>query len=139
MSMSTLASEFHRLADPVNSSAPSNTKWSAVERLVAEALAAHEDDVYAATVNKAGNLSVRMVQSKNARSSVALVMWTGPDETDFDRTISAVQKHLVGRQLVLVARRDLAGTWRVVAALAPGGNVPAAITSAWAGVVVMPL
>lgn len=135
VSGSVLSAEFARVAAPVDPSKPSTTKWDPVSRLIAEALHVPEHDVYTATVSKAGNLSVRTEQSKRAVASTApivVVMWTGPDDGDFDRTVTAAQAHLSSRTAVLVARRvGPSSKWTMVTVLSPSGAVPAAIATAW--------
>lgn len=135
MSASVLATKFRDLADRVNPSLTSNTKWEPIDKLMAEALGLDDEDVYAVTVSKAGNLSVRTTQSKTAGASVVIVMWTGEAQRspyDFDRTVEAARGHLADRDLVLVARRSegLAG-WEIVVAMSSTGKIPGVIASAW--------
>jgi hypothetical protein len=134
MSGAALAAEFMRRADPVNPSSKSNTKWHPVNMLLAEVLGREDEDVYAATVSKAGNLSVRTEQSKTADAFVIVVMWTGENQgpNDFDSTITAIRKHLADRDLVFVARRanDLSG-WGIVASLSANSKMPAIVAEAW--------
>jgi hypothetical protein len=134
MSGAALAEEFMRRADPVNPSSKSNTKWNPVNMLLEEVLGRERRDVYAATVSKASNLSVRTEQSKTAGASVIVAMWTGENKvrSDFDSTIAAIRKHRADRDLVLVARRANGKTgWGIVASLSASGKMPAVIAGAW--------
>jgi hypothetical protein len=143
--MAALANDFARAAAPVNPSLTSTTKWRPATRLVAEALHLADDDVYGATVSKAGNLSVRGVQSKGAVARVLVAFWTGKSEADFDSTVTAVRNHCTSRDLVLVARRtgelpDGSPYWSVEVVLCPPSSVvPSAISSAWPSITVLPL
>jgi hypothetical protein len=134
MSGAAFAAEFMRRADAVNPSLTSNTKWEPLDKLVAEALGRDDEDVYTATISKAGNLSVRTEQSKTAGASVIVAMWTGENQgpSDFDRTIIAIRKHLADRDLVLVAQRanGLSG-WGIVVSLSANGKMPAIVAEAW--------
>lgn len=134
MNPSVLAAEFMARADRVNPSLRSNTKWEPIDKLVAEALGLDDEDVYTATVSKAGNLSVRTSQSKSAGASVIVVMWTGEEQGphDFDHTVTAARTHLNDRDLVLLARRanGLTG-WEIVASLSANGTMPPVIAKAW--------
>jgi hypothetical protein len=134
MSEDDLAKEFSRRADKVDPSLTSNTKWEPIDKLVAEALGLEDEDVYTATVSKAGNLSVRTTQSKTAGASVIVVMWTGETQgrSDFDRTVEAAGKHLADRDLVLLARRKDGETgWKIVVSMSANGKMPSVIAKAW--------
>jgi hypothetical protein len=134
LSGKALAEEFMRRADAVNPSSTSITKWNPVNLLLEEVLRRERGDVYAATVSKAGNLSVRTEQSKTAGASVIVVMWTGEKQVrgDFDSTIAAIRKHRADRDLVLVARRaNGTSGWGIVASLSANGKMPAIIAGAW--------
>jgi hypothetical protein len=134
MSEDDLAKEFSRRADKVDPSLTSNTKWEPIDKLVAEALGLEDEDVYTATVSKAGNLSVRTTQSKTAGVSVIVVMWTGETQgrSDFDRTVEATGKHLADRDLVLLAQRKDGETgWEIVVSMSANGKMPSVIAKAW--------
>jgi hypothetical protein len=129
-----LAAEFMRRADAVDPSLTSITKWEPIDQLMAEVLGRDDEDVYAATVSKAGNLSVRTSQSKTAGASVIIVMWTGEQSgpNDFDYTVNAVRKHLADRGLVLLARRaNGVSGWEIAASLSASGGMPPIIAEAW--------
>ena len=134
MSGAAFAAEFMRRADAVNPSLTSITKWEPLDKLIAEALGRDDEDVYTATISKAGNLSVRTEQSKTAGASVIVAMWTGENQgpSDFDRTIIAIRKHLADRDLVLVAQRanGLSG-WGIVVSLSANGKIPVIVAEAW--------
>jgi len=134
MSEDDLAKEFSKRADKVDPSLTSNTKWEPIDRLMAEALGRDDEDVYTATVSKAGNLSVRTTQSKTAGALVIVVMWTGEKQGrhDFDRTVKAAAKHLADRNLVLLARRrDDETGWEIVVSMSANGKMPRVIAKAW--------
>lgn len=141
---SQLASEFQRVAATVVPSLTSITKWEAIDALLAEELGLEDSDVYTSTVSKAGNLSVRAEQSKNAGASVMVVMWTGKTERDFDRTVAAAHVHCGDRDLVLVAARTQIidargrGVW-TIRAIMPSGRPPSVLTTAWPAATVIPL
>lgn len=140
----SLADEFERRAAPVVPSLTSNTKWEPIDALLAEELGLAEDDVYTSTVSKAGNLSVRAEQSKNAGASVVVVMWTGKNQRDLDRTVAAAHVHCADRDLVLVAARSMIsdnvgrGKW-TVRAIMPSASPPSVLTAAWPAATVIPL
>jgi hypothetical protein len=134
MSEDDLAKEFSKRADKVDPSLTSNTKWEPIDKLIAEALGLDDEDVYAATVSKAGNLSVRTTQSKTAGASVIVVMWTGEKQGrhDFDRTVKAADKHLRDHDLVFLARRKDGETgWEIVVSMSATGMMPSVIAKAW--------
>jgi len=132
------------LAATVVPSLTSNTKWDAIDALLADELGLDDSDVYTSTVSKAGNLSVRAEQSKNAGASVMVVMWTGKNERDFDHTEAAVHVHCADRDLVLLAVRSQTldqagrGLW-TVRAIMPSGSPPSVLTRAWPAATVIPL
>lgn len=139
-----LASEFARVAGPVDPTRRSNTKWRPIDALLAEELGIGIDDVYTATLSKAGNLSVRLVQSRRADAGgVAVGMWTGRTEADFDRTVAAARTHLSDRDLVILAGRERVGSggpeWTVRVFLPGPNGVPPSLAQAWPNATVIPL
>ena len=134
MSEDDLAKEFSKRADKVDPSLTSNTKWEPIDKLIAEALGLDDEEVYTATVSKAGNLSVRTTQSKTAGASVIVAMWTGEKQGrhDFDRTVKAAGEHLADRDLALLARREDGKTgWEIIVSMSANGKMPSVIAKAW--------
>jgi hypothetical protein len=131
--MSSLASEIRRLAQRVQSDETSTTNWRPIELAVAEALGMRAYDVYASTVSKSGNLSVRMDQSPRARAApVFVAMFTGP-RSDEDRCVEAARRHGAGRSLVLVFADDAQGKTLLAIVKPRGQAVPATLASAYPG------
>lgn len=99
-----LASDIQRATAQVHSDEPSTTNWTLVEALLAEALNRGEGAIYAATVSKPGNLTVRMSQSDSARDAeVFVAMYTGDNDVLENCVNSAIKKAKTqGRHLVLV-------------------------------------
>lgn len=137
--MHPLAKDLNDAATAVDSTKQSNTKWAPVELLLAEALSEPEDEVYAATLSKAGNVAVRFNQSPKARAAgVVLGMFTG-GSADLSRTVdtAAGRFHVESRRLVLVFDQSL-GPWSLRAVLKPAGTqVPPILVAAWSSAVVL--
>jgi hypothetical protein len=104
MNQHSLAHDIQQATAHVHSDEPSTTNWALVEALLAEALHLGEGAVYAATVSKPGNLTVRMSQSDTARDAeVFVAMYTGDTSVIESCVNSAVKKAKTqGRLLVLI-------------------------------------
>jgi hypothetical protein len=130
---SPLARDIRLAAAQVQSDEPSTTNWGPVTDLIAEALHLGEGAVYAATVSKPGNLSVRMSQSDDARDAdVFVAMYTGDRKIIQSCVESAVKRaRRQGRQLVLVFADLGAGMKLAAAVKQPTDSIPSALAQAF--------
>lgn len=128
-----LAAEIKRVAAEIQASKVSNTKWGPIEDLIAEATHVAEDDVYAATVSKPGNLSVRMNQSDLALDAdVFVAMYTGADD-EMERCVTSAVKRCrkQNRRFVLILADQGKGMELVVVVKQPTEGVPSELAAAY--------
>jgi hypothetical protein len=133
MNQHPLASEIQQATAQVHSDEPSTTNWMLVEALLAEALHRDEGTIYASTVSKPGNVTVRMGQSDGARDAeVFVAMYTGDNGVIESCVNSAIKKAKTqSRHLVLIFADRGAGMTLEAGIKQANDPVPSALAQAY--------
>ncbi|GAA2598991.1 AAA family ATPase [Dactylosporangium fulvum] len=99
--------------EPVDHSAKSVTKYRGMEQYIGQLVDVPSEQVYAAYISKAGNVSVRFDQSERSRGARLLVAILDPPEHEpFSRSVDALRSYCMRKRpgteaLVLMLVNDL--------------------------------
>jgi hypothetical protein len=129
----TLVGRINAAVASVDPSAPSVSKWRPLRDLLAEALGLNQEDVYVATVSKAGNFDVRFGQSPGARdASVHVAMCNATPERDISGTVKAAESSVATGDADMVLIFDQVKNWSMVALVKRVAHpVPPALAAAY--------
>jgi hypothetical protein len=118
--------QFAAKAKGVMAGSPSTSHWQGVEGLVTEFLGVDQNIVYASTISKPGNVSVRFDQSKSARRGKYLLgMYTG-DLAELEGAVEPMRKLAEERDGVAALAACESTDWEIVAIAARRGSAEAA-------------